>query len=382
MSLDSKPDASNATNKMDNKITKKIKVIVIDDSALIRSLLSEIINSHDDMMVVATAPDPIIARDLIKLHNPDVLTLDVEMPKMDGLDFLERLMRLRPMPVVMVSTLTERGSEITLRALELGAIDFVTKPKVSITEGILEYAELIADKIRAAAQANISSMRLATAKNIANTATPNLAPSPIKNPLISSEKLIIIGASTGGTEAIRSFLMAMPSDCPGILIAQHMPAGFTKSFANRLDSLCQISVKEAEGNERILPGHAYIAPGGMHLTLSKSGANYVTKLVDSPAVNRHKPSVDVLFDSAATYAGKNVIGLILTGMGKDGALGMRRMLEAGAYNFSQNEASCVVYGMPKEAVLAGGVNEVGHLHDLPKMVLNHLTHYKASSLRV
>lgn len=355
--------------------SRKIKVMVIDDSALIRSLLSEIINSHTDMTVVATAPDPIIARDLIKLHNPDVLTLDVEMPKMDGLDFLERLMRLRPMPVVMVSTLTERGSEITLRALELGAIDFVTKPKMSITEGIREYTELIADKIRAAAQANI---RHAMPK----TNDDNAPPRQLKNPLISSEKLIIIGASTGGTEAIKAFLLKMPSDCPGILITQHMPAGFTKSFANRLDSICQINVKEAEGGERILPGHAYIAPGDKHLLLNKSGANYITKLDDSPAVNRHKPSVDVLFDSAAAYAGKNVIGLILTGMGKDGAIGMRHMKDAGAYNFSQNEESCVVYGMPKEAVLAGGVDEVGHLQDLPKMVLGYLNKYNASSLRV
>ena len=357
---------------------RKIKVLVVDDSALIRSLLTEIINSHADMTVVATAPDPIIARDLIKLHNPDVLTLDVEMPKMDGLDFLERLMRLRPMPVVMVSTLTERGSEITLRALELGAIDFVTKPKMSITEGIREYTEVIADKIRAASQANLSSTQFSKSKNN----TEKTAPRALKNPLVSSEKLIIIGASTGGTEAIKSFLLGMPSDCPGILITQHMPAGFTKSFANRLDSLCQISVKEAEGGERILPGHAYIAPGDQHLSLSKSGANYVTKLDDSPPVNRHKPSVDVLFDSAATYAGKNVIGLILTGMGKDGAIGMRHMQDAGAYNFSQSEESCVVYGMPKEAVLAGGVNKVGHLQDLPKMVLNHLSKYNTSSLRV
>lgn len=357
---------------------QKIKVLVIDDSALIRSLLSEIINSHDDMMVVATAPDPLIARDLIKLHNPDVLTLDVEMPKMDGLDFLERLMRLRPMPVVMVSTLTERGSEITLRALELGAIDFVTKPKLSIVEGIPEYAEIIADKIRAAAQANIASTRINAQKNTSQTSIPRA----LKNPMISSEKLIIIGASTGGTEAIKSFLMEMPSDCPGILITQHMPAGFTKSFANRLNSVCQIFVKEAEGGERILPGHAYIAPGDKHLLLSKSGANYVTQLDDSPAVNRHKPSVDVLFDSSALYAGKNVIGLILTGMGKDGAVGMLHMKEAGAYNFSQNEESCVVFGMPKEAIAHGGVDEIVHLKDLPSRVLHYLSTNSGRSLRV
>ncbi len=353
----------------------KIKVLVIDDSALIRSLLTEIINSQPDMTVVGAAPDPLVARDMIKQLNPDVLTLDVEMPKMDGLDFLEKLMRLRPMPVVMVSTLTERGSEITMRALELGAIDFVTKPKMSISEGMREYTEIIADKIRVASQARIASLPRQSSNGAA-------APVLLRNPLISSEKLLIIGASTGGTEAIKSFLLQMPSDCPGILITQHMPAGFTKSFANRLDSICQISVQEAEGGERILPGHAYIAPGDKHLLLARSGANYVTQLSDAPAVNRHKPSVDVLFDSAAAYAGKNALGVILTGMGKDGAAGMAQMKSAGAHNFAQNEESCVVYGMPKEAVAHGGVDEVAHLNDLPKLVLNHLTANSDRALRV
>lgn len=354
-----------------------IKVLVIDDSALIRSLLTEIINSQPDLEVVGAAPDPLVARDMIKQLNPDVLTLDVEMPKMDGLEFLERLMRLRPMPVVMVSTLTERGSEITLRALELGAIDFVTKPKMSIVDGMHEYTEQIADKIRAAAQARIISLP----RQSASSNDPSL-PAMLRNPLLSSEKLLIIGASTGGTEAIKSFLLQMPSDCPGILITQHMPAGFTKSFANRLHSLCQIAVKEAEGGERILPGHAYIAPGDKHLLLVRSGANYVTQLSDEPPVNRHKPSVDVLFASAAVAAGKNAVGVILTGMGKDGAVGMKQMQTAGAYNFAQNEESCVVYGMPKEAVAHGGVDEVAHLQDLPKLVLNHLLKNSGRALRV
>jgi two-component system, chemotaxis family, protein-glutamate methylesterase/glutaminase len=353
----------------------KTKVLVIDDSALIRSLLTEIINSQPDMTVVGAAPDPLIARDMIKQLNPDVLTLDVEMPKMDGLDFLEKLMRLRPMPVVMVSTLTEKGGEITMRALELGATDFVTKPKMSITEGMREYTDIIADKIRAAAQAKIAPLQR-------QSSVGEVVPTMLRNPLISSEKLLIIGASTGGTEAIKAFLLKMPSDCPGILITQHMPAGFTKSFANRLDSLCQISVKEAQGGERILPGHAYIAPGDKHLLLARSGANYVTELSDAPPVSRHKPSVDVLFDSAASAAGKNVIGVIMTGMGKDGAEGMAKMKQAGAYNFAQNEESCVVYGMPKEAVAHGGVDEVAHLNDLPKLVLNHLTVNGARALRV
>ncbi|MFM9835437.1 MAG: chemotaxis response regulator protein-glutamate methylesterase [Methylophilaceae bacterium] len=356
----------------------KTKVLVIDDSALIRTLLTEIINSQKDMQVVGVAPDPIVARDMIKELNPDVLTLDVEMPKMDGLDFLERLMRLRPMPVVMVSTLTERGSEITLRALELGATDFVTKPKMSISDGMREYTDLIADKIRAASQARISSLPSSVSKN----AKQNEAPVSLRNPLISSEKLIIVGASTGGTEAIKSFLLGMPSDCPGILITQHMPAGFTKSFANRLDGLCQISVKEAVGGERILPGHAYIAPGDQHLLLSRSGANYVTQLSDAAPVSRHKPSVDVLFESAAQAAGKNAIGVILTGMGKDGAAGMALMKESGAYNYAQDEDSCVVFGMPKEAIAHGGVDEVLPLSELPKAVLNQLMVSGSRALRV
>jgi two-component system, chemotaxis family, protein-glutamate methylesterase/glutaminase len=355
----------------------KTKVLVIDDSALIRSLLSEIINDTKDLEVVGTAPDPLVAREMIKQLNPDVLTLDVEMPRMDGLDFLEKLMRLRPMPVLMVSTLTEKGSEITLRALELGATDFVTKPKMGISQGMQQYADEITDKIRTASRAKVS-----TLQSIAKASNSQVQQNAIRNPLISSEKLLIIGASTGGTEAIKSFLMQMPSDCPGILITQHMPAGFTKSFAERLNSLCNIAVKEAVDGERVLPGHVYIAPGDQHLLLARSGANYVTKLSNAEPVNRHKPSVDVLFDSAAAHAGKNAIGIILTGMGKDGAAGMLRMKNAGAYNFAQNEESCVVYGMPREAVAHGGVHEVGHLKDLPRMVLHYLATNSERALRV
>jgi two-component system, chemotaxis family, protein-glutamate methylesterase/glutaminase len=356
----------------------KIKVLIVDDSALIRSVMSEIIGSQSDMEVVGVAPDPIVARDLIKLTNPDVLTLDVEMPKMDGLDFLEKLMRLRPMPVVMVSSLTERGSEITMRALELGAVDFVTKPKLSIQSGMRDYAEMIADKIRTASKARIKSKVMQTPGS-AKTGGP--LPS-VRNPLTSSEKLIILGASTGGTEAIREFLMQMPSDCPGILIAQHMPEGFTRSFARRLDSLCKISVKESAGGERVLPGHAYIAPGHSHLLLARSGANYVTQLDQGELVNRHRPSVDVLFRSAAVAAGKNAVGVILTGMGKDGAAGMLEMKNAGAYNFSQDEASCVVFGMPREAIAIGAVHEVGPLSGLPSMVLGYLATHGSRALRV
>ncbi|NHZ88990.1 chemotaxis-specific protein-glutamate methyltransferase CheB [Massilia sp. CCM 8733] len=353
----------------------KIKVLIVDDSALIRSVMSEIISSQPDMEVVGVAPDPLVARELIKQTNPDVLTLDVEMPKMDGLDFLEKLMRLRPMPVVMVSSLTERGSEITMRALELGAVDFVTKPKISIQSGMREYTELISDKIRAASKARIKPRTVTADK-------PSGALPALRNPLTSSEKLIIIGASTGGTEAIREFLMQMPSDCPGILIAQHMPEGFTTSFARRLDTLCKISVREAAGDERVLPGHAYIAPGHSHLLLARSGANYVTRIEQTDPVNRHRPSVDVLFRSAAQAAGKNAVGVILTGMGKDGAAGMLDMKTAGAYNFAQDEASCVVFGMPREAIAMGGTHEVGALNALPGMVLGYLATHGSRALRV
>ncbi|KQW93782.1 chemotaxis protein [Massilia sp. Root418] len=355
----------------------KIKVLIVDDSALIRSVMTEIINNQPDMEVVGVAPDPLVARELIKQTNPDVLTLDVEMPKMDGLDFLEKLMRLRPMPVVMVSSLTERGSEITMRALELGAVDFVTKPKISIQSGMREYTDLIADKIRAASKARVRARVLPQAGAPGQAALPQL-----RNPLMSSEKLIIIGASTGGTEAIREFLMQMPSDCPGILITQHMPEGFTKSFAKRLDSLCKIAVIESQGNERVLPGHAYIAPGHSHLTLARSGANYMTKIDQGEPVNRHRPSVDVLFRSAAQFAGKNAVGVILTGMGKDGAAGMLEMKNAGAYNFAQDEASCVVFGMPREAIAVGGTHEVGPLQALPGMVLGYLATHGMRALRV
>ncbi|ACR27389.1 protein-glutamate methylesterase/protein-glutamine glutaminase [Burkholderia glumae] len=344
---------------------QKIKVLCVDDSALIRSLMTEIINGQPDMTVVATAPDPLVARELIKQHNPDVLTLDVEMPRMDGLDFLERLMRLRPMPVVMVSSLTERGSEITLRALELGAVDFVTKPRVGIRDGMLDYAELLADKLRAAARARVRQAAPARPASASGHASAPL----VNNPLVSTEKLLIVGASTGGTEAIRELLVPLPPDAPAVLIAQHMPPGFTKSFAQRLNTLCRIAVKEAEHGERVLPGHAYIAPGHAHLLLARSGANYLAHLSDEPPVNRHRPSVDVLFRSAATHAGKNAIGVILTGMGRDGAAGLLEMKRAGAHTFAQDEASCVVFGMPREAIALGGADEVVPLSEMSRRVL-------------
>ncbi|ALP64017.1 MULTISPECIES: protein-glutamate methylesterase/protein-glutamine glutaminase [Paraburkholderia] len=357
---------------------QKIKVLCVDDSALIRSLMTEIINSQPDMTVVATAPDPLVARDLIKQHNPDVLTLDVEMPRMDGLDFLEKLMRLRPMPVVMVSSLTERGSEITLRALELGAVDFVTKPKVGIRDGMLDYSEKLADKIRAAARARVRQaapvQHAAAAAGHPGAAAHAASPAPLfNNPLVSTEKLIIVGASTGGTEAIREVLVPLPPDAPAVLIAQHMPPGFTKSFAQRLNGLCRITVKEAEHGERVLPGHAYIAPGHAHLLLARSGANYIAHLSDDPPVNRHRPSVDVLFRSAAQHAGKNAVGVILTGMGRDGAAGLLDMRKAGAYTLAQDEASCIVFGMPREAIAMGAADEIASLSEMSRRVMTRLS---------
>ena len=347
-------------------MSKKIRVIVVDDSALVRSLLAEIINRQSDMECIGTANDPLIAREMIRELNPDVITLDVEMPRMDGIDFLGRLMRLRPMPVVMISTLTERGAEVTMKALELGAVDFVSKPRVGLANGLNELATQIVDKIRVAAVAQVRRAPrvpapVRTAAGAANAAASSAAPaSPSMSLLgrLSTEKLIFIGASTGGTEAIKEILVNLPADCPAIVITQHMPPGFTTSFAARLNSLSQITVKEASHGERILPGHAYIAPGGKQFHIGRSGANYVAVVDDGPAVNRHKPSVEVLFKSAAALVGRNAYGIMLTGMGNDGAAAMREMKDAGSYNYVQDEASCIVFGMPREAIAHGAADEV------------------------
>ncbi len=363
----------------------KTRVLVVDDSALVRSVMTEIINRTSDLEVVGTAGDPYIAREMIRNLNPDVLTLDVEMPRMDGLEFLDKLMRLRPMPVVMVSTLTERGAEVTMRALELGAVDFVAKPKLGLKDGLDEAAREIADKIRAAARARVTRRggtsalaggdRLPVEPRSGAMARTDTGSAGITKPLhvpmtrFSTEKLIAIGASTGGTEAIKDVLIKLPGDSPAVVITQHMPAGFTTSFAARLDGLCKIHVKEATDGERVLPGHAYIAPGGVHLRIDRSGANYIARLDDSEPVNRHKPSVDVLFHSVAVNVGPNAVGVMLTGMGKDGTVAMREMRDAGARNIAQDEASCVVFGMPREAIAAGAVEEILPLQDIARRVL-------------
>ena len=337
-------------------------MIVVDDSALVRSLLSEIIDRQRDMECIGTANDPLVAREMIRELDPDVITLDVEMPRMDGIDFLGRLMRLRPTPVVMISTLTERGAEVTMKALELGAVDFVAKPRVGLASGLNDLAAQIVDKIRVAAVAQV---RRAPAREAApaagsagSAAVAHAAPAAGLLGRLSTEKLICIGASTGGTEAIKEVLVQMPADSPAIVITQHMPPGFTTSFAARLNGLCQITVKEAVNGERILPGHAYIAPGGTQFHVARSGANYVAVVDDGPPVNRHKPSVEVLFKSAAAVVGRNAFGIMLTGMGNDGAVAMREMKDAGSYNYVQDEATCIVFGMPREAIAHGAADEV------------------------
>lgn len=357
----------------------KTRVLIIDDSALVRSLLTEIINREPDMEAIGAAPDPLAAREMIRASNPDVLTLDVEMPKMDGLDFLERLMRLRPMPVVMVSTLTERGAEVTLRALELGAVDFVAKPRIGIASGMQELARDITDRIRAAAQAKLH--RRAGAPQ-ASAPEGQAKARPASYSRLSTEKLIAIGASTGGTEAIREVLTRLPADCPAVLITQHMPPGFTRSFAQRLDSLCRITVSEAEDGERVLPGHAYVAPGGRHMRLARSGSNYVVAIDDGEPVNRHRPSVDVLFRSVAANAGRNALGVMLTGMGKDGAVAMLEMKRAGSFTIAQDEASCIVFGMPKEAIALGAVDEVLPVTRIAERLQDRLAEFGAVAHRV
>jgi two-component system chemotaxis response regulator CheB len=355
----------------DLKNNARTRVVVVDDSALVRSLLTEIINRQPDMQCVGAASDPFVAREMIRTLNPDVITLDIEMPRMDGIDFLSKLMRLRPMPVVMVSTLTERGADVTLRALELGAVDFVAKPKIGVADGLRLLAQDITDKVRIAAKAHLRRLHVSPAPG-ERQADGMLVPPPAPVAHIgrlSTEKIIFIGASTGGTEATKEVLTHLPPDSPAVVITQHMPPGFTRSYAARLDGLCKIRVAEARDGDRVLPGHAYIAPGGFHLSVERSGANYVARVQDGDPVNRHKPSVEVLFKSAARVVGPNALALMLTGMGADGARAMKEMRDAGSYNYVQDEASCVVFGMPREAIAAGAAHEVLPLSQIaPKLI--------------
>ena len=340
---------------------RKVRVLVVDDSALVRKLLPAILESDPGIEVVGTAPDPYVARERIKQLNPDVLTLDVEMPRMDGLSFLRNLMRLRPMPVVMVSSLTEVGAEITLDALEIGAVDFVAKPKVDLAHELEHYSREICEKVKTAARvrpgvrvAPSPSTAAVTARHSADAVLPR---APARH-FRTTDRLLAIGASTGGTEAIKEVLQALPADAPGTEIVQHIPLAFSESFARRMNSISALTVCHAAHGQQIVPGHAYIAPGDQHLMVVRSGARWHCELSSAPPVNRHRPSVDVLFRSVAQHAGRNAVGVILTGMGDDGAAGMVEMHEAGAPTVVQDEASSVVWGMPGAAGKAGGVDQV------------------------
>lgn len=347
-----------------------VRVLIVDDSAVMRKVLTEIINSVPDLQVVGAAADAHAARELIKTVLPDVVTLDVAMPGMDGLDFLDRLMRLRPTPVVMVSAFTESGSDATLKALELGAVDFIGKPRLESGQSIEAYSQELAEKLRAARGARLKrpgGLIGASASPLAAKAAPSpVAAAPVR---WAGGKILFVGASTGGTEALKVFLLGLPADCPPVLIVQHMPETFTASFAKRLDGLCAPRVIESQGNERVEGGTVYIAPGHSHLQIRRGPAGFLTELLQTPPVNRHRPSVDVLFHSAASVVGRNAVGVILTGMGKDGAQGMLAMHQAGAKTYGQDEASCVVYGMPREAALIGAVDEVVSLNDMARRVL-------------
>jgi len=347
----------------------KTKVLIVDDSALIRQMLTEMLNSDPDLEVVGTAQDPYMAREKIKALNPDVLTLDVEMPRMDGVTFLGNLMRLRPMPVVMVSTLTEQGADITLQALELGAVDFVSKPKTDIAHTLESYAEEIIAKVKMAATARVrpldrSQVTVVQEKHSADAVIAK------QSLLRTTDRILAIGASTGGTEAIKEILARLPADAPGTVITQHIPAAFSGPFAKRMNGISAMNVCEAQDGQQILPGHAYIAPGGRHLMVERNGARYICRLHDGPPVNRHRPSVDVMFRSVAQSAGANAVSVLLTGMGDDGAKGMQEMHEAGAPTIAQDEKSSVVWGMPREAVKLGCVDEVVSLLKISERIVD------------
>ncbi len=358
-------------------MSKKIKVLIIDDSALIRQLLQEILSRDPSIEVVGTAADPLIAREKIKQLSPDVLTLDIEMPKMDGITFLKNLMRLRPMPVIMISSLTEAGADVTLEALEIGAIDFIPKPKVDVAERIQDYANDIINKIKIASVARVRTFKgnreipSASEKLSADAvlAKGSRLSGQSKQFLKTTGKIIAIGSSTGGTEAIKEILLKMPVTAPAIVISQHIPAAFSASFSRRMNACSAMTVYEAKDGQQILPGHVYIAPGSHHLIVEKSGARYVCRLNDGPRVNRHKPSVDVMFRSVSQNVGPNAVGAILTGMGDDGARGMKEMHDVGSSTIAQDEKSSVVWGMPGEAVKHGGVDHVLSLDQIAEKLL-------------
>lgn len=350
---------------------KKIKTLIVDDSAVVRQVLSALLGSDPEIEVVATASDPIFAMEKMKKNWPDVIVLDVEMPRMDGISFLKKIMAEHPTPVVICSTLTEKGAETTMQALAAGAVSIVTKPKMGLKRFLEDDSSDIVGAVKAAAHANVG--RMVVTKPLAVTPKLNadaIIPNTSINALAqTTERIVAIGTSTGGTQALEILLTALPRVCPGIVIVQHMPEKFTEAFANRLDGICQLEVKEASNNDRVLPGRALIAPGGKHMVLRRSGAQYYVEVLDGPLVNRHRPSVDVLFRSVAKVAGKNALGIIMTGMGDDGAVGLLEMQKAGATTIAQNEETCVVFGMPKEAIKLGAADKIVALNDISREII-------------
>jgi len=351
-------------------VSKKIRVLIVDDSAVVRQTMAEILSSDPNIEIMGTAADPLIAAERMKEEVPDVITLDVEMPRMDGITFLKKIMTQHPIPVVMCSSLTTSGSETVLKALEYGAVDIIEKPKLGAKQFFEESKIRICDAVRSASLARISRMKERSSLAVPKLTADAVIKKPVSRAMVqTTEKVIVVGASTGGTEALRIFLESMPPDAPGIVIVQHMPEKFTEAFAKRIDGLCRISVKEAANDDSVIRGRALIAPGNRHMLLKRSGARYYVEIKDGPLVCRHRPSVDVLFRSAARYAGKNVVGVIMTGMGDDGAKGMLEMKEAGAFNIAQDEESCVVFGMPRKAIELGAVDKVLALGRIPEAVL-------------
>ena len=348
---------------------RKIKVLIVDDSSLVRQTLASILSADPQIEVLDTASNPFIAAERLRHRVPDVITLDVEMPLMDGLTFLQKIMSQHPLPVVICSSLVENNSETALKALEYGAVEIIQKPRVGTKKFLEESRVVICDAVKAAAMAKLRRIQEPNKIEPKLTADAVIGKPTNKAMVQTTEKVVVVGASTGGTEALRIFLETFPADAPGIVIVQHMPEHFTAAFAKRLDGLCRVSVKEAEGNDTVIRGRALIAPGNYHILLKRSGARYYVEIKDGPLVCRHRPSVDVLFRSAARYAGKNAVGVIMTGMGDDGARGLREMQEAGAATIAQDEKSCVVFGMPQEAIKLGGVDRVVSLENIHQEVL-------------
>lgn len=348
---------------------KKIRVLIVDDSAVVRQTMSSILQTDPDIEVMGTAGDPYIAAKRIQMEVPDVITLDVEMPRMDGITFLRKIMTQHPIPVLIISSLTEEGSQTALKALEYGAVDVIAKPRMDTKEFIEESRTRLIEAVKMASKAKLFPKRTSLRVEPKLSADAVIPKAPTLSMIKTTDVVVAVGASTGGTEALRVFLEALPADCPGIVIVQHMPENFTRSFANRLNDLCTISVKEAQNGDAVIPGHALIAPGNKHMLLKRSGAKYYVEVKEGPLVNRHRPSVDVLFRSTARYAGANAVGIIMTGMGDDGAKGLLEMKEAGAKTAAQNEDTCVVYGMPKEAVKLGAADQVLPLEKLSQFAI-------------